>query len=234
MPCKRIPALRKLLILFILPIILSSCVKGNAHVKVHLNGTANLDLSVAINNEALKILGQSDVLNKVKDILREKDIDAAIIENNSSSELLFSKAIDNKNMSSASKSEQEQIEFVKSAGTNFLFTRYDISVDLDLIQMIGAETNFDLSGIPESVKKIVDSQMKFDLLLTTPIKLQNHNAALVMGKTLMWHINLFEPNHLQFSVRVPNVKNISLTAGIMLFVLLLFIIIRIRIVSAEP
>ncbi|XID94545.1 hypothetical protein ACF3MZ_08540 [Paenibacillaceae bacterium WGS1546] len=200
-------------------IALTSCAEGKAHLTIHRNGMADLSMTMALSDRALGLIGQPDLMRELAARLQSGGMDAESFNTDGKAGISATRQIDLKDLDRALVDLPEGIEVERSEEPHFFYTKQRVAVTFDMARMIGAGDEAwaaKLDRLPTLTKKLIQSQLDFDFLLTAPIKLGGGSADEIRdgGKTQLWRLKLFEPNRIESSVDVPNVRRIAYTAGI--------------------
>ncbi|WP_099221529.1 DUF3153 domain-containing protein [Listeria costaricensis] len=105
----------------------------------------------------------------------------------------------------------------------FFFNTYHVQANVDVPQW--------LSGTPygEKISSKLLKQVDYTFILELPIStVTDSNADQTDGGKLTWHVPLDKPTTLYFDLAVPNIRNIAITAGIVLAFLILLIVWLVR------
>ncbi|MBB6673497.1 DUF3153 domain-containing protein [Cohnella nanjingensis] len=213
----------------LMTMLLTSCAQGQAHLTVHLNGTADLELNASARKKMLKLIGQSDLPRQLADELQNNGLDASVEETENSSGIRASRHLNLKELQNRPSRLPEGVKMTLTEDKKFFYTRYHIIVDADPNQALSkleGDTGRQLATMPALAKQLAQSQIHFDLLLTSPIPLRDHNADETRdgGRTLVWHVSLVDVNHFELSFPVPQVRHIAYV-GVPAILLLGFIVV---------
>ncbi|MCC3374273.1 hypothetical protein [Cohnella sp. REN36] len=198
----------------LLAALLASCAQGQAHLTVHLNGTADLDLNASASKTMLKLVGKPDLPGQLADALRQNGMEASVEDTGGSAGIRATRRLDLKTLQDRPSRLPDGMRMTLTKDERYFFARYHVSVDYDASQALaglGEEANRKLAELPAITKQLAQSQIRFDLLLTTPIRLRDHNADETRdgGRTLVWHAKLLENNHIELGFPLPNVRHIA-------------------------
>lgn len=214
----------------LLVLLLSACAKGEAHVTVHTDGTADINFNLQVQNRNIKFIGQDDLVQAIENAFEDNGFVTENHKSESTSEISASKEV---NISEAGSKQElpESISYSAVTEEGFLFSKYNITVDADLMSAIPDNTWTEhLQAIPNLVRNLLLKDVELDFKLTLPIKPESSNADTVSadGKTMTWQVDPLSANHLELSVSIPNTQNIIITAAacLVLIGVILFIIIR--------
>jgi hypothetical protein len=213
------------LLLLILSL-LTSCAEGSAHITVHRNGQADMSIDLAVSDKTLEMIGKPDLMNDLAERLQVKDMKTKVYSRNGESGLSATRSFTlNGAKDQASQMWPEGIQINQTSTKKFLYTEQHMMVSFDLEKLMQQEDSGQLfSSISSPVKNLLQNQLQLEFLFTLPIKPGDSNANELRdnGRTLVWDLNLFEPNQYNVTLNLPNVRNIALTAGAaLLFVLVL-------------
>lgn len=208
-----------LIMILLVTLILSACAQGEAHVTVHTDGTADVKLNLTIQNQELKLIGQSAIIEGIQNTLEEQGYITQTNTTEDTSEITATKEIV-LNQSVQKFDFPESISYSNVSQDHFLYTKHVITVDADLLSSDSetGQTSDLLQKIPSIVRNILLKDVKLDFKLTLPIQPDSSNADAVSadGKTLTWNVDLLSANHLELSVKIPNITNIIIIAVIAL------------------
>ncbi|WP_054023838.1 hypothetical protein [Bacillus sp. FJAT-28004] len=212
--------------------LLSSCASGTAHITVHRNGTADLNMDLSINREMIALIGMPDLMKRITEQFREKNMEVKPYEQGGRVGFAVSRTINLRDLDHISLPEGVTIE--REEKKKFFYTKVKIFVTVDMEQLM---TNKEFgAGSPENpvmnpfVKSLIQKQIHFEFLLTAPLKPGKNNAEEIRdrGRTLVWSMKLFKSNEFKLNFTIPNIKTISYSAGALIALsLLLWIGIRI-------
>lgn len=198
--------------------LLSACAQGSAHVTVHKNGTADLNLDFSVTDQTLSLLGQPDLMTNLADNLQKKGMKAEAYKRDGQAGLTASESVNLKNKQGSSLAPEklpDGITVQQESAKSFFYTKQHIIVTADMQQLISSSQGDmaqKLTDIPELMKGLIQSQVQFKFLLTLPIKTPDNNADELQdnGRTLAWNVKLFEPNRFEVSLNIPNIRNIAI------------------------
>lgn len=222
--------------LVLLATLLGSCAQGQAHLTIHRNGTADLDLNASISRQTLGLIGQPDLPEQLADALRRNGMEASAEDEGSQAGIRATRHLNLKDMDDQPPKLPDGVELEQTTDKKFFYTRYHIAVTMDMNRLLASGGNGwsqKVASLPALAKKLVESQMNLDFLLTFPIKPGANNADETQdhGRTLVWHLNLFGDNRFETSFAVPNVRHIAYTAGpaaLLLIAAIVFAVVRLR------
>ncbi|THF83508.1 hypothetical protein [Cohnella fermenti] len=228
---------------------LTSCVKGEAHLTINMNATADLALNLAVSNKALDLIGRPELLQELAGRIAGDRMTFQSYEKDGQHVLEGTRHLDLKEMKSEPIDLPEGIEVEHRSVQHFLYTTYEVELTVDTDKLMGgagsggsaaesgegegkAETDEGageddagsladkLSSLSPLVKKLVLSQLDFDLKVTFPLKPGANNAPRTEegGRTLVWPFSFSEPNRFELSLSVPNIRNVLLVGVPVLFV----------------
>lgn len=200
---------------------------------VHTDGTADVNLNLQVQNRNLQLIGQNDLVQAIQNAFEDNGFATQTNNSENTSEISASKEV----KISEAESKQglpESISYSTVTQEGFLFSKYVITVDADLMSAIPSNTWTEhLQAIPTLVRNLLLKDVELDFKLTLPIKPEASNADTVTadGKTMTWHVEPLSANHLELSVSIPNIQNMIMTAVIALLligVILWFVIRKVR------
>ncbi|GIP45755.1 hypothetical protein J45TS6_42140 [Paenibacillus sp. J45TS6] len=219
-----------LIMSLLLLVLLSACAKGEAHVTVHTDGTADVNFNLQVQNRNVKFIGQKELVQSIEKAFEDNGFVTKNGQFEGTSEISASKEV----KISGEDSQQElpeSISYSTVTEQGFFFTKHKITVDADLMSAIPDNTWTEhLTAIPNFVRNLLLKDVELDFKLTLPIKPESSNADTVTadGKTMTWHVEPLSANHLELSVNTPNIQNIIITAvaSLLLLGVMLFVVIR--------
>lgn len=228
----RIPYYRQLLLAFLLTLmlfILSACADGEAHVTVNMDGSSDLDLNLNVTDSALGMMGQDNLMTLLADTLKRNNFQAEVSDQGDRTQLKATTHYEKSNtVSTFSTSDLPNgIQVEQSITPGFFTSKLHIVAEADLLQTIpDGEVKDQINKVPGFLKNLLLKDVNFDFKLTLPIKAQDSNADLVedQGKTLIWHVSPLNTNTLDVTVQVPNIRNIIITGGIALVLIIALLI----------
>ncbi|WIV21003.1 DUF3153 domain-containing protein [Paenibacillus polygoni] len=219
-----------LILSLLLLLLLSACAKGEAHVTVHTDGTADVNFNLQVQNRNIKFIGHEELVKSIEKAFEDKGFVTENVESKDGSEISASKEV---KISQADNKQElpESISYSTVTEEGFFFSKHKITVDADLMSAIPDHTwTEQLTAIPNFVRNLLLKDVELDFKLTLPIKPESSNADIVTadGKTMTWHIEPLSANHLELSVNTPHIQNIIITAvaSLLLIGVMLFVIIR--------
>lgn len=212
------------MLLFACALLLVSCAQGQAHVTIHRNGTADLDMGIAMSEKTLAAIGKPDLMDNLADTLRKYDLRVEAGEEEGKATLQASRTFDLKDMEDRPLELPEGLTVERTTKKHFFYTRYDVAVTMDMNRLMAGgngEWSRVVGSLPTLAKKLLQSQLDFDFLLTMPLKPGANNADDIQdgGRTQRWHLDLFGTNRFETSFRVPDIRHIAYAAGAALVVL---------------
>ncbi len=182
-------------------------------------------MDLGISDKSLSLIGKPDLMSDMAASLRNSGMDVTPYSKDGISGFSASRSMNMRNMDE--NMEVPKGVVVKRTSTStWFFTKQKLAVTIDFKQLMpenSGDWTEKLSGMSSLVKGLIGSQLDFKFLLTLPIKPGENNAdeLLDSGRTLVWNLELFEPNIFEAEINVPNVRNIAITAGGALVVLIL-------------
>ncbi|MFC9708276.1 hypothetical protein JNUCC31_28600 [Paenibacillus sp. JNUCC31] len=235
----RIPYYRQLLLAILLTVmlsILSACADGEAHVTVNMDGSSDLDLNLSVTDSALGKIGQDNLMTLLADTLQRNHFQAEVLDQGDRKQLKATTHYEKSNTVSTFSTLDlpDGIQVEQSTTPGFFTSKLHIAAEADLMETIpDGEVKDQINNVPRFLKNLLLKDVNFDFKLTLPIKAQDSNADLVEdhGKTLIWHVSPMNPNKLNLTVQVPNIRNIIITGGIalaLIIALLIWFIVRRR------
>jgi len=228
----RTPYFRQLLFAILLTVmlfILSACADGEAHATVNMDGSSDLGLNLSVTDSALGMIGQDNLITMLADTLERNNFQAEVSDQGDRTQLKATTHYEKSNtVSTFSMSDlPDGIKVEQSTTPGFFTSKLHIAAEADLLQTIpDGEVKDQISKVPGFLKNLLLKDVNFDFKLTLPIKAQDSNADLVEdhGKTLIWHVSPLNTNKLDLTVQVPNIRNIIITGGIALVLIIALLI----------
>jgi hypothetical protein len=199
-------------------VLLTSCAQGQAHLTIHRNGTADLDMDLSVSKRTLELIGKPDLMKDLGDVLRRYEMEAQSFGDGKQEGLRASRRLNLQDLNQQPLNLPDGVEVERTEERKFFYTRYHVAVTVNMDRLLSSgESGWGqtIASLPMIAKKIMESQLNFDFLLTLPIKPGENNAdeTLDRGRTLLWHLSLFGSDTYETSIDVPNVRHIALTAG---------------------
>lgn len=213
-----------LVCILLLTISLTGCVKGDVHLTVNKDKSADTEIMVGIQN-SFYALASSDK-DPFADLSKKLKSEGFSISKHKDNEYTGIKAVkhfDNvEKMKLNQKADKQPFKIKKTE--SFFQTTYQVTGNFDMSNMLSNDKK--ISKKDKELASIVTSQFDFNLDVTLPVKSKENNADSfdVKTKTLHWDLIPETDNKISFVASVPNVKNIAITAVIS-FVLIGFIVI---------
>lgn len=209
-------------------ILLTGCVKGDFHVTVNKDGSADLDYKLGMQAQLIGLMsgnGQNDPISELKtnfekqgfSVSQYRDGDyigvAAKKHLNNSEEIgnaLPSQNILNQNQKSNS---SEMMNF--SQDKDFFFTTYRYNGSVDLTDM--KPDDKDTMGIQQMMLKQIDLK----LTLSLPVKADMQNASRVLPdqQTYQWDLIPGTKGEVILQAKVPNITNIMICSIALLLII---------------
>lgn len=199
------------ILLLISCFIVAGCVKGSVDIKVHKDGSADVVYDIAFPERFLSL--SDSEFNPVEEMEQSAEAEGYSIEHYQENGYVGVSA--KKHITDVQEVFQEEFftqtldESENTALTvdeGFFYNTYKINMDLDFSEEVG-EVDW--------VSTVFLSYIDFELKLSLPIKLTDHNASSVENEsgyhTYIWDITPNQTNAIQFAIRVPNIKNILFT-----------------------
>jgi hypothetical protein len=200
--------------------LLSSCAKGEAHVTVNRDGSADLAMRVNVPERITSELGGgSALLDSLNERMRKAGFQSQITHDGSNIAWISSRRFERSDWGSFDwngRFPMDGITFSNSTKKRWLYTTYRLEGAVDPSKMIPPSANpltKRLDSLSPFVKNLVLNQLKLDLKITLPLPPKSHNAAQTedSGRTLLWHVSLARSNPFMLEITVPNVRHIVYT-----------------------
>ncbi|MEK3909931.1 DUF3153 domain-containing protein [Paenibacillus sp. FSL H7-0331] len=221
-------------------ILLSSCVKGDFHVTVNRDQSAELDYKLALSSQLIGLMSMNSA-NKT-DMLGE------LKKNFETDGYQVSQYKDGDYQGVQAKKHVKDVKEIKNVGVNQgsinAENKIDMTVDKGFIfnthHLIG---NFDLSSMKADAKdtmglqKMMISQIDLKFTLTLPDKAEQQNASRVLddGKTYQWDLLAGANNEVNLDIKAPNTVNVSILVAVVVILIaaIIFLLLR-RKKRAQP
>ncbi|MFS0869495.1 hypothetical protein [Paenibacillus xylanilyticus] len=212
------------IMLSLMLVILSACADGEAHLTVNMDGSTDLDLNLGVAESALGKIGQDNLMTLLEDALKRNNFQAEVVDEGERKQLSATTHYEKSNTASSFDMSQlpAGIQVEQSTEPGFFTSKFHITATADLMEsMPDGEIKDQINKVPSFLKNLLLKDVNFDFKLSLPIKADDSNADLVedQGKTLTWHVSPLNPNTLDLTVQVPNIRNIIITAVIALIVI---------------
>ncbi len=199
-------------------LLLTGCADVINTVKINKDGTTDLNFDVGLGATAGFLAGPAikELTPKLKDA-------GFTVKKISQNQFSIHKKIEKsaKKMDFKEEATKYGVKFQEKDGFFMKKIRLDAAFDVPEIlkeQQLG-----------EKIPAALLAQVDYTLILDFPIDtIGANNADEKDGGKLTWHIPLEQKNHLYFEIDVPNVKNIAITAGTVLILLIAGFIVLIR------
>ena len=193
----------------LLGLILSGCVDSTARVEINKDKSADLSLEASMDGDVYTLSGPyiEKALNGTEYKIEQSENSIKVFKHYPSLEDLASKQ-DEAGDSTISVDEKD----------SFFYTAYDVKASVDLQSQISryieeVTSNAFVQSI--ILQKLDQSDLKLEVAL--PYKLfGSNNADEENGETLTWDISASAETPIEFEVRVPKVKTIATTVGIVI------------------
>jgi hypothetical protein len=144
-------------VLLIIVFLLTSCAEGNAHITVHPNGQADLNISLAVSDKTLEMIGKPDLMNELAERLQVKDMKTEVYSRDGESGLSAARSFTlGGARGQASMEWPEGIQINQSSTKKFLYTEQRIMVSFDFEQLMQqGDSGQLLSNISSPVKSLL-------------------------------------------------------------------------------
>ncbi|OPA73589.1 hypothetical protein BVG16_27655 [Paenibacillus selenitireducens] len=204
--------------------ILSSCAKGNAHFTIHLNGMAEFEMNLSVNKDTLTKIGMPELMKQITEQFQDKSMEVKPYDEGGRVGFTLSRTINLRDMNNISL--PQGITIKRTEMNKFFYTKEQVIVTVDIEKLISNKEYGDWlqkNPVTSFVKNLVQRQIDFEILLTAPLKPGYNNAEEIRdhGRTLVWNLKIFEPNHFEINFTIPNIRTIAYSAGILIVVLIL-------------
>jgi hypothetical protein len=196
--------------------LLSGCVKGDFHITVNKNGSADLDYNFGMKSQLVGLMsgnGQKDPVQEMKTNFEKKGFTVSQYRDNDYIGIVAKKHMDNlKDISDALPKNPDQqsaaadsfnkMNFTEDKGLFFTTYRYNGSVDLTSMKADDKDT----MGIQQMMLKQVDLK----LTLTLPVKAETQNASRILPdqQTYQWDLIPGTKGDIALQAKAPNITNI--------------------------
>lgn len=192
-------------------LLVTGCVKGSVDITVHKDGSADVVYDIAFPERFLSL--SDSEFNPVEEMEQNAEAEGYSIEHYQENGYVGVSA--KKHITDVQEVFQEEFftqtldESENTALTvdeGFFYDTYKINMDLDFSEEV-EEVDW--------ISTMFLSYIDFELKLSLPIKLTDHNASSVENEsgyhTYIWDITPNQTNAIQFAIKVPNIKNIIFT-----------------------
>ncbi|MGG4221363.1 DUF3153 domain-containing protein [Paenibacillus jamilae] len=233
--------LRKILLIFMLVcclLALTSCARGDVHVDVHLDQSVDIDATFSVNNQTLLMLDNPGLLDRLVQRMQSNNVNVKPLSEQGRKGYQIKGHYQGDWSTNQKNPVQglnlpEGLEIKRTVSQHFFTTNMDLTVKLDLPQMLPEEArglSDKLAQMNVFARKLLERQLDLNFSLSLPIQPAFSNADRVSddGKTLYWDIAPLESNKLQLSVNVPNVRHIVYVSvtGLLLIAVAVILLIR--------
>ncbi len=218
-------------LMFILTmILLNGCIKGDFHVTLNKDSSADLDYKLGMSSQLIALMSM-DTKNKT-------DLIGEMKKNFESEGFTVTQYKDGDYQGVQAKKHVADAKDIKNVGViqkDFANeNKMNISTDKGLLfntnHLVG---NFDLSTMqadpsdPTGFQKMMVSQIDLKFTLTLPDKAEMQNASRVLddGKTYQWDLFAGKNNDIKVDIKTLNILNLSLMVGFVILILIVIIVI---------
>ncbi|QHT48462.1 DUF3153 domain-containing protein [Bacillus sp. SB49] len=206
----------------VLILILSGCVQGNVGVKINKDGSGETSFRIGVDENASgRFADRTDgLVETAKAELTQRGYEVSDYTSGGYTGFEASKSFEDiQEMdvlpASGVVSDGAQDIPVDTTVEEGFFTRtYAIVADVDLGESV---------SIPGAARFIGD-RIDLTFTLDLPVKPKSHNADDVDGNVLTWNLDALEENRIMVEITVPNIKNIAITAGAAIVLIVLFFV----------
>lgn len=211
--------------------LLTGCFEGTFHVTVHDDGSADVEYRLTISQELLSLLEEENPVAELKQILTEQGFTLTDVDENGTVGLIATRHLDKLETvpafgNVAVKPVDDTTSFRMQKG--LLATVYTMNSEVDLTPVT--------EGIDptDPYQRVFINQMKFDFVLTLPVKAEKHNAASVSadGQTFTWNLIPGEKTPIRIEARAANTTTMLLIGSGTILILLILIPLAVR--SRKP
>jgi len=250
MEVRKIKSILVITIFLVIPLILTGCFKGDFHVKINRDGSADLNYKIGFNSYLISMMestddSDEDIIESLKKDLeddgfevtyyKENDISGVIAKKHQESLDDLSIDIFQQNLTAESNGSEANASEIDSninkitVNKGFFQNEYIVNANFDLTSMETKNNNSEDSQseanqLGEGIAEAMLNQIDLNFILTLPVKPENHNASQITneGKTLTWNLKPGANNEVKVEAKVLNLKNISILI-VGLFVLIALI-----------
>ncbi|SEN16564.1 DUF3153 domain-containing protein [Lihuaxuella thermophila] len=242
---------KALMIALVMALLLTGCVDASMHITINMNGSGTYEVKVLTNEW---VLPQFDQL---KERLQQAGYQLQEIEQGGKKGWMAVKNVESVLDEPPGKELQDgantALQFftrgtASTSGTDARFVAeapplqgldkpFRVENSLFTTTLL-FETNVDLTRLNEKMdgwgdlNQLIMDQMRLNLILTLPVKVDEHNATAVSdgGKTLTWKMKPGENNPIHMAIRIPNpiTWGILIIAGFILLIIAVVVLIRRR------
>jgi len=204
---------------------LTGCVKGEAGIDVHANGSADVSIAVTLPEEASSLAGGT--FDSLAEQLGKQGFEAAVTQE------------EGEGLSFRASRRYTREDFANSAYENgFTFDVTGLRLTYkrqskwlyDVHRLSGAfEPGELLSGdsrlleryraLPSLVRRLAENRVSLDFKLSLPVPVVSHNASAQDGRTLVWKLAPTKDTPVEVTIAAPNIRTfIAAGAVILLFI----------------
>ncbi|WP_199880733.1 hypothetical protein [Bacillus massiliglaciei] len=212
-------------VLFI-SVLLTGCVDATAHVNIHKDGSADLNMETTVNSEVDSIAGPA-----IEEMIDRQLSGDGYKVSSSNGTIRVSKHFSSmEDMNEGGGNSQVMKDFTVIKEDHFFYKTYQVDGEIDLASQMNSQIEevIDNSFVRSLITQNLE-QADLNLVVQLPVKLPTEsNADEVSGKTLTWNISTTESTPIELKVSAPNVTAIAAAAGAVIVVLILAIIWNLR------
>lgn len=205
-------------------LLLVGCAKGSGHLTIHLNGSADVAITLDMDARVEKLAGSGTVDKFMEKITAESGLTFTKKQVEDTVSYSFNKSYSSlQEMRDALGGDADWLKggegaFETTVKKGWFIDRYTVAGTLDLSNYTGSLLAD--SGLPDMMLRMLEQQFSLDLKLTLPIDLIGEHSGTGSGRTVTWRISLSEPTPIYATIYVPSVTAIVLAV---VFVLLLLV-----------
>lgn len=214
-----------LLTILTLAITLTGCMQGKIHLTIRKNGTADISVKFGTDPAVASFSGNvTDPLNELYKSAKKSGFSVKRFNSKDNHSMIAQKhyqklsdLLNTDKNAFLGKFIKSDSEFTVNKGLFYDTYKLNSGVNLKSLQV-----NEKGSVLEKSIQRAVLSQIRFDLLVTLPIKAKDSNARKVLdnGKTYMWSLVPGKNNEIYLEAEVPNVRNMIIIGSIIAILLI--------------
>jgi hypothetical protein len=199
-------------------LLLTGCADVVNTVKVNKDGTADLNFDIKLGTAVGLFAGP--VISELEPKLEEAGF---TIKKTAQNQFSIHKKLEKPTEQADLNAEANQYGVKVKETDGFFMKKIRFDATLDVPKILTEQK------LGDQVPIALLSQVDYTLVLDFPIDtIGENNADSKDGGKLTWHIPLEKQNRLYFEIGVPNVKNIAISAGVLLILLVAILIMLIR------
>ena len=235
---RKVKSILVVVLILIIPLLLTGCLKGDFHVKINRDGSADLNYKIGFNSYLISMLesaddSDEDIIESLKKDLEDEGFEVTYYKENDISGVIAKKhqeslddlSIDifQQNLTAETNGSEANAAEIDSninkitVNKGFFQNEYIVKANFDLTSMQTENNNSegtegDTNQLGKGIADAMLNQIDLNFILTLPVKPENHNASQVTneGKTLTWNLKPGANNEVKVEAKVLNFRNMSL------------------------